>query len=52
MVGAALGLGIEVEYERVHGKDHFLDVAPDYENERFYSFMLKHLKKSGKVVSK
>ncbi|CAK4031539.1 alpha beta-hydrolase [Lecanosticta acicola] len=43
VVGAMLGCGIEVEYERPHGKDHFLDVAPDYENERFWAFMRKHL---------
>ncbi|KXT06552.1 hypothetical protein AC579_1176 [Pseudocercospora musae] len=44
VVGAMLGCGLEVVYERVHGKDHFLDVAPDYENEQFFQFMLKHFK--------
>ena len=52
VVGATLGCGIEVEYERVHGKDHFLDNGPDYENEKFYSFMLKHLNFGGKTSSK
>lgn len=44
VVGAALGCGLEVEYERPHGKDHFLDTAPEYENEAMFSFMMKHLK--------
>jgi acetyl esterase/lipase len=52
VVGAALGCGIEVEYERVHGKDHSFDNGPDYENEKFYSFMLKHLNFGGKASSK
>ena len=52
VVGAALGCGIEVEYERVHGKDHFLDTGPDYDNEKFYGFMMKHLNFGGKVSSK
>lgn len=43
VVGATLGCGIEVEYERVRGKDHFLDTGDDYENEPFYNFMMKHL---------
>lgn len=43
VVGAMLGCGIEVVYERPHGKDHFLDTPPDYENEAFYSFLLKHV---------
>lgn len=44
VVGAMLGCGIEVQYERVHQKDHFLDAGPEYENEVFWAFMLKHLK--------
>ncbi|KAK4634088.1 hypothetical protein CLAFUW4_01418 [Fulvia fulva] len=44
VVGAMLGCGIEVVYERPHGKDHFLDAGEDYENEAFYQFLLKHLK--------
>jgi hypothetical protein len=44
MVGAMLGCGIEVVYERVHGKDHFLDAGADYENEALYTFVKKHLK--------
>ena len=43
VVGAMLGLGIEVKYERPHGKDHFLDTGADYDNEDMYSFMLKHI---------
>ncbi|KAM3419470.1 hypothetical protein BST61_g5396 [Cercospora zeina] len=44
VVGAMLGCGIEVQYERPNGKDHFLDAGPEYENEVFWAFMLKHLK--------
>ncbi|USW47297.1 Putative alpha/beta hydrolase-3 [Septoria linicola] len=44
VVGAMLGCGIEVQYERVHQKDHFLDAGPDYDNEVFWAFMLRHLK--------
>ncbi|PIB02308.1 hypothetical protein CB0940_01092 [Cercospora beticola] len=44
VVGAMLGCGIEVEYERPPGKDHFLDAGPEYENEVFWAFMRKHLK--------
>lgn len=43
VVGAMVGCGIEVTYERPHGEDHFLDGAPEYENEAFYSFLLKHV---------
>ncbi|KAF2486595.1 Alpha/Beta hydrolase protein [Neohortaea acidophila] len=43
VVGAALGCGIELKYERLHGLNHFLDAGEDYENEPFYSFMMKHL---------
>lgn len=44
VVGAMLGCGIEVKYERPPGKDHFLDAGPEYENEVFWAFMRKHLK--------
>lgn len=43
VVGAMVGCGIEVKYERVHGKDHFLDAGPEYENEAFFEFLLKHV---------
>ena len=43
VVGAMLGCGIDVQYERPHGKDHFLDTGVEYENDAMYSFMLKHL---------
>lgn len=43
VVGAMVGCGIEVQYERVHGKDHFLDAGPVYENEAFFTFLLKHV---------
>lgn len=43
IVGALLGCGIEVEYERPHGKDHFLDTGDEYANEKFWEFMWKHL---------
>lgn len=52
VVGAMLGNGIEVKYERPHGKDHFLDTGDDYENEAFYSFMLKHLNFGSTASSK
>ena len=44
VVGAMLGLGVEVQYERVHGKDHFFNRNAEYENDRMYSFMMKHLR--------
>ena len=44
VVGAALGLSVDVVYERVHGKNHFLDTAPEYENKRFMEFMMRHLR--------
>lgn len=34
---------VQVVYERSHGKDHFLDVGDDYENEALYDFLLKHM---------
>ncbi|KAK4940690.1 hypothetical protein LTR10_019200 [Elasticomyces elasticus] len=43
VVGAMLGNGLTVEYERPHGKDHFLDMAEDYQNEAFYAFLNKYL---------
>ncbi|KAK5464593.1 hypothetical protein LTS15_001155 [Exophiala xenobiotica] len=43
VVGAMLGCGLTVEYERPHGKDHFLDNGDDYENQAMYAFMKKHL---------
>lgn len=43
VVGAMLGLGLTVEYERPHGKDHFLDDGPDYENEALYLFLMRYL---------
>ena len=43
VVGAMLGCGIEVQYERPHGEDHFLDTTAEYENEALYSFMMKHV---------
>ena len=52
VVGAMLGCGLEVEYERPHGKNHFLDTGGDYENEAFYSFMLKHLNYDSKTSFK
>jgi dipeptidyl aminopeptidase/acylaminoacyl peptidase len=43
LVGAMLGCGLEVVYERPHDKDHFLDAGEDYENDVFWAFVLKHL---------
>ena len=43
VVGAMLGCGLTVEYERPHGKDHFLDNGDDYENPAMYAFMKKYL---------
>ncbi|KAK4936575.1 hypothetical protein LTR10_022562 [Elasticomyces elasticus] len=31
VAGTMLGCGMPVEYERPHGKDHFLDNSPDYQ---------------------
>jgi len=44
VVGAMVGCGVEVQYERPRGKDHFLDTGPDYANDAFYSFMMKYLR--------
>ncbi|KAK5173929.1 uncharacterized protein LTR77_002610 [Saxophila tyrrhenica] len=43
VVGAAVGCGLEVVYERVHGKEHLFDMAPEYENEDMMGFVMKHL---------
>lgn len=43
VVGAMLGCGVPVEYERPSGKDHFLDNADDYENDAMYAFIKKYL---------
>lgn len=43
VVGAALGCGCEVEYERVHGANHFLDVGSEYKYERMYAWLLRTL---------
>ncbi|KAI7972920.1 hypothetical protein EIK77_000807 [Talaromyces pinophilus] len=43
VVGAMLGLGLTVQYERPHGKDHFLDDGDDYENSELYSFVMRYL---------
>ena len=43
VVGAMLGCGMVVQYERPHGKDHFLDTGAEYENDPMYSFMMKHV---------
>ena len=52
VVGAMLGCGIDVQYERIHGKDHFLDTGADYENDAMFSFMMKHLNFDSSVSSK
>ncbi|CZT18615.1 uncharacterized protein RCC_04459 [Ramularia collo-cygni] len=43
VVGAMLGCGVEVVYERTHGEDHFLDTGAEYGNEALYAFLLKHM---------
>lgn len=43
VVGTMLGCGLEVQYERVHGKDHFMDTGVDYENEAMFRFMMAHV---------
>lgn len=43
VVGAMLGCGIDVQYERPHGKDHFLDTGAEYENDAMFSFMMKYI---------
>ena len=44
VVGAMLGCGVPVKYERPRGKDHFLDTGAEYENNAMFSFMNEHLK--------
>ena len=43
VVGAMLGCGLDVQYERPHGKDHFLDGGANYENDAMFSFMMKYM---------
>ncbi len=43
VVGAAVGCGLEVVYERPHGKDHFLDAGADYQNETMFEFIVNNL---------
>jgi dipeptidyl aminopeptidase/acylaminoacyl peptidase len=43
VVGAMVGRGLTVEYERVHGEDHLFDDKVDYENERLYGFVMRYL---------
>ncbi|KAJ5097180.1 hypothetical protein N7456_007901 [Penicillium angulare] len=43
VVGAMMGCGLTVEYERPHGKDHFLDNGDEYQNSALYDFVMKYL---------
>ena len=43
VVGSIVGCGLEVCYERVAGRKHYLANEEDYENEAMYSFLMKHL---------
>ncbi|KAL3455010.1 Alpha/Beta hydrolase protein [Aspergillus heterothallicus] len=43
VVGAMVGCGFVVEYERVPGKDHVFDYEEGYENERLYEFVMRYL---------
>ncbi|KAL3492443.1 Alpha/Beta hydrolase protein [Aspergillus germanicus] len=43
VVGAMVGCGLTVEYERVHGEDHLFDDKVEYENERLYGFVMRYL---------
>ncbi|KAJ0425232.1 Alpha/Beta hydrolase protein [Aspergillus carlsbadensis] len=43
VVGAMLGCGLTVEYERVHGEDHLFDEKEGYQNERLYYFVMRYL---------
>ncbi|KAL3440267.1 Alpha/Beta hydrolase protein [Aspergillus insuetus] len=43
VVGAMVGCGLTVEYERVQGEDHLFDDKVDYENERLYEFVMRYL---------
>lgn len=46
VVGAAIGCGLEVIYERPHGKDHFLDAGADYQNGAMFEFIVNNLTKA------
>lgn len=43
VVGACLGCGIEIKYERLRGLEHTFDDDEAYENNEFYAFIMKHL---------
>ena len=43
VVGVMVGLGMEVDYERLKGEDHLFDHDKKFEMEAMYKFMLKHL---------
>ncbi|CEL01826.1 hypothetical protein ASPCAL01404 [Aspergillus calidoustus] len=43
VVGAMVGCGLTVGYERVHGEDHLFDDKVGYENERLYEFLMRYL---------
>lgn len=43
VVGAMVGCGLDVVYERVHGKDHLFDTEEGYENEALYEFVMRYL---------
>lgn len=43
VVGAMMGCGLTVEYERPHGKDHAFDNDAEYKNKAMYEFMLRYL---------
>lgn len=43
VVGAMVGCGLDVVYERVRGKDHVFDAEPGYENKELYEFVLRYL---------
>ena len=43
VVGVMVGLGMEVEYERLHGVDHLFDREERYDLANMYKFMTKHL---------
>ncbi|KAK3073332.1 hypothetical protein LTR53_005180 [Teratosphaeriaceae sp. CCFEE 6253] len=43
VVGAMLGCGLEVIYERLHGIDHLFDKDESVTLEKMYEFMMNHL---------
>lgn len=43
VVGIMVGLGLEVEYERLHGVDHLFDIKEEVQLERMYNFFQKHI---------